>query len=373
MPEPTELDQVVESVDQLKNSIESRLETIEKGMKAGTISPAITSQGEQGFSLCKMAMGMAYDEWGNAGKEKEIFTERKASVRTQSEDVDSLGGFLVPTDHQERLVMKRRANSVTDKLPTTKMEGLTGGTITMAKETVAAEAFYGQKSATKKKTKSKFGLLKWEPRELSSIVKIPNGLLKRAIPAMDRFLEDALMKAVALRRDIAFLKGTGGEFEPLGVTNHTGINTFDFAGAITYDKLVKFAFELDKNNVEQTERGYAFHPVVRLQLRLLKTVDGFPIFSERFPLGGDQSVMNNQLLSDMFEMTTQLLGVTSPTEMIHGFWPDLVIATWGAIELEASRDFEFDKNMTVIKIVEENDSNVLRPESFTHGTGITFS
>lgn len=369
---------------------ENRLRIVEKALDAGLLPQMgrIEQQGQKDWSLSRAACVVANPdevvpggerevEWRAEARERAIkLSKMTPEARAQAETVDSKGGTLVPEQIAQQLVMARRAKSILDKLPTTKMDGLRGSPFKVLKETTIAVATYGKESTPITESDEDFGDVEGRPHELKALVKIPNGLIARSSPAIDTIIANALSKAVALKRDITGLKGLGANDEPRGVSETAGIGSFTM-GTITYDKLVDMEGDLDDNDVEMQDRGYAAHPKIRRKLRQLKDNDLFPIFGRQFPLNGltvlPVSNENLFMLNELpFAMSTQLNSTTGQADLFLGFWPDLWVMTWEGMALAATSEGNgsFLNNETHLRIIESNDFLVTRPASFIHAKDV---
>ncbi len=375
------------SLEAIKEDLNGRVRLLEKALDRGILSPMGRTEirGEGVWSLSQAALGMANDHWNNGRglkftREKEWHDRCKgimsgAQQRAQSEIDDEKGGFLVPNQIELQIVEARRAKSVLDKLPTTKVEGIKGSPFEVRKETSVATATYGAESAGITETDEKFGQTKGEPHELKALVKVPNGLIMRSSPAVDVIITNALVKAVALKRDITGLKGTGVSNEPAGISV-SGVANF-VMGTITYKKLVDMEGTLDDDDVEMEDRGWVGHPKIRRKLRQLLDGQNFPIFGRQYPLNGltvlpvqnENMFLLNEIL---FGMTTQVSGVSASADLFLGYWPDLWMLTWAGLELMATKEGNgaFEKNETHIRIIETNDFLVTRIKSFLHSKDV---
>lgn len=386
-----DINELVVDLGHWQRDVDAKVRAVERGLSRGTLAPApgVKSGEGQTFSVVNLIRGIGHGDWTGAKREREMFESqrglvaKRAQIRREmqsrgfDEDTDSKGGFLVGKEEREQLIEIRRANSVIDKLPITNWDNLTGGEVVVPKETTQATAEYIGKNQTIPETDEKFGQVILRPRQLAALVKIPNGLLKRSIPSLETILRNSLMKAMALRSDLAAFKGTGTSNEPRGIDNTEGIQLFDFAGPIQYDGVVDMEGLLDTANVEIANRGWAGVTNLRADIRKVKDSEGRPLFAEILPLGGQQQVLGDRTGRGMFqgwpiEFSTQLTASPSK-DLYHAMWGDLVKGVWSVLEFLVSKETTeaFEKNQTHVRVIEENDFGIFRADSFVRATNLT--
>lgn len=71
-------------------------------------------------------------------------------------------------------------------------------------------------------------------KKLAVLVKIPNELFRFPTVSVEQIIRADMMKSASLKMDKAFLEGTGSAFEPKGIINYAGINSYT-AGTVGAD------------------------------------------------------------------------------------------------------------------------------------------
>lgn len=168
------------------------------------------------------------------------------------------------------------------------------------------------------------GKLRLVGKKAYGVVGLTNELLRNPSVGADTILRDDLLQAMALRRDLSVLRGTGGEGQPLGIKNTIASgNKFNSTGTTIAQKVADLAKAMrlvDESNVPLTSGGWAMSP--RSKWALFATLDG-----------NSQFVFAQQLVMGMLfgfpaKTTTQIpnnVGGGTDSEVFFGAWNDLII------------------------------------------------
>ncbi len=193
-------------------------------------------------------------------------------------------------------------------------------------------------------------------------------------------IRDDMMGVAAEAEDIAFIRGAGNQFEPLGIGNTPGINTFAQTGTGHQEKTDDLVDA--ENNVENAKirvRSGAWYMSVRTKGGLLKTLtaDGAQAFRT-------EMVVNGTLNGWPFGATTAIptnLGGGTESELYFVESRMLMIGETLRMELSehegSYNDGSTQRNTVqrderVLRLIHEVDSALRRPEAATKVTGITY-
>lgn len=340
------------------------------------------NEGKDKFSLFKTINAIITNDWSEAGYEKEVVDEtRKKALATST---DSAGGFLVPTQAIPDIIELLRAETVVRQIGATVLDGLTGIPVEIPKQTGGSTTFWIGENTSITPSDLTFGQLAMNPHTVAALVKLSNRLVRMSSPAAEQLVRNDISTELALRADLAALRGTGIDGEPLGIANTPGLATVDFnasasvSGYVTnpgYEQLYDMEYQLAQANALRGRLGFLFHPTLRRSLAKIRVDQG----------GGSKGqfvsnpVTDPQLESYLgypFRRTTQIpvnLGASSnQTEVYFGNWADLIIAMWGGMEILASQETSdaFAKNQTWVRILMDMDIGIRHIESFVLGTNV---
>lgn len=371
---------VAGKVDNLYTSqkdIEARMKDIETRMAPGRgigISvPGLEGQ-EKKFSLLRASRAIVTKDWSNAGFEREVFNE--ANKKAMSMGADTSMGYFVPNEILAGYIEMLRAESVVMQMGATVLSGLTASPIQMPKQTGGSTGYWLGENSSITESELAAGQMTLTPKKVGALVKLSNELLKYSNPSVEEVIRNDLFSTIALKVDLAALRGSGASYEPRGIANTPGINTVAIGtngGAPTFDLLYDMQYELQHDNAYRGNLGYVFHPATRR--RLVKT----KVAQYSTDTGGDYIIQpmtsESSLVSWMghpYKMTTQIPidgtkgTATNCTEIYFANWSELIIAMWGTVELRASQETStaFQADQTWIRILQEVDVQVRHAESF---------
>lgn len=131
------------------------------------------------------------------------------------------GGVLVPDEYYAELIELLRGKAVVRKLGARKLP--LHGSLSIPRQTAGASASYIGESQPIPLTDAKFGMIQLTEKKLAALVPISNDLLRNAPQAsgiaVDEIVREDLIQALALREDLAFIRGNGLDNTPAGIAN----------------------------------------------------------------------------------------------------------------------------------------------------------
>jgi HK97 family phage major capsid protein len=223
---------------------------------------------------------------------------------------DSSGGYLVPVEISRDVLMGLRARSAVLRM---------GPTIVPLKKSLdvvslstGASAVYLAENAIipiSEQTFVQSALL--TPKELAALVPVSDRLLRDADdnPSIEQIVRTDLAEVLALRGDLAFLRGTGTGGEPRGIRNTPGLTPPPSMGTngrqATFDDLKEVVAALRNVNAPFSRPGWVFHPRTIGTLEKFKDADGHYL-AETGLLTFDATGGGGSLLNFPFRTTTQI-------------------------------------------------------------------
>lgn len=312
--------------------------------------------------------------WQGCELEKEILDQ---TMKTMSSIIGADGGFLVPQEVMGEIVEPLRAMSVIDKLGS-RIIPFTGSPVTLRKQTSSAVSYFLGESGTITPSTPGFGALKMEPKKLATFVIIPNELLSQ-VGAVKQLVIKDMVKSMALKRDWAFLEGTGGAHTPQGIVKYAGVSTVECGdgtdgGYLTFAKLKEMFAKIEDENVELSNVGVVMRSNVKnnLALERIKNYDlqvvggsyvvpGMPIINDVLlqNLVGYKIGISNQLSKTLTK------GANSDCSyVIAGNWDEFLVGEWGGMQIAESTEFKFQTDETCIRVINRIDSLLRHEEGF---------
>jgi HK97 family phage major capsid protein len=252
-----------------------------------------------------------------------------------------------------------------------------GGSMTFPRQSGSSTAYWRGENTAITESEITLNDLTLRPKSVAALVKMSNEVLARSTPAIDGLIERDMKKQIGKAIDLAALRGSGTEYQPLGIANTTGINTLALAAAgaiFNFDNAIDMEALLEDDDALEGALGYIMHPRVKNLIRKLK-VDSYA--SQTTNQGYHYPpIMSNAKLEEAlgfgFKTTTQIPtnlakgGSTALSEVYFGNWNELFIGQWGGMELKVSDETSdaFEKNQTWIRVIQEVDMGLRHVESF---------
>jgi HK97 family phage major capsid protein len=380
-----EIERLLKEIGQeLPPGLKARLEKVESQLKTRKWAnlPGLEDEKDK-FSLFRAIRAIRYNDWTGAEKEREVFKETRRRALGTGDDV--AGGYLVPAQAIPELVEQLRAETVVIQMGATVISDLVGSPLMIPKQTTGATAYWITENAPITPSEQKFGQIQMTPKKCAAMVKLSNELLKMSNPAAEGIVRADLSQQLSLAVDLAALRGSGTENQPLGIANTENINTVSDAGALSsLDPFIDMAYEVEVDNALRGKLGYIFHPGVRRALRKLRVPawsgdtggDYMINLVAQALMSGDRAIQES--LGYPFACTTQIpvtLGGGAATEVYFGNWADLLIAQWAGITLmasgEAGDSFLYDQ--VWIRAILGVDIALRHQESFCLWSDLTLS
>jgi HK97 family phage major capsid protein len=304
---------------------------------------------------------------------------------------DSSGGYLVPAEISRDVLMGLRARSAVMQM---------GPTIVPLKKSLdvvslstGASAVYLAENApipVSEQTFVQSALL--TPRELAALVPVSDRLLRDADdnPSVEEIVRRDLAEVLALRADLAFLRGTGTGREPRGIRNTPGLTPAPSLGANggqpAFDDLKEVVAALRNVNAPFSRPGWVFHPRTIGTLERFKDADGHYL-AETGLLTFDVTGGGGSLLGFPFRTTTQIpinlsIGSSSDCSEIYfsSDWDEVWIGEEDTLRIEVSGEATywtgtgwvsaFQSRQHLFRATLVHDIGLRRPQLFTVMTGV---
>lgn len=365
-------DKIIAYEKALEN-LNADIKELEKKIAPRSVS--LPGSEDAGFMWSKAFYAVASGDWSNAGVEKEIFEQ--ASKRTAMEaSTGSLGGNIVPREVSQDLIEMFEAAMVLSQAGITTLSGLTGAPFDIPKQTGGATAYWVGENEDITESNLTVGTMSLNPKAIGCLVKTSNRLLRLANPSVETMIKRDMALRLALKAELAGLRGTGSSTQPLGVANTPGINTVVIGtdgGNVTFDTLIDLEYAVEEQNALFGNLAYIWHPSIRRNLQKLKVAQFTGDTGGEYVVQPVSRAQLREWIGYDYYATTQLpttlskgSTLTGLTEIYFGNWQELIFANWGGIEIAASAETytAFQKNQTWIRIMQDVDFACRHAASF---------
>lgn len=315
------------------------------------------------------------------------------SMKALAEGTGSSGGYLVPAWVSAEILALVRSQSAVMQMKPRVLQ--VGKEMLLTSLSSGATAYYlaGENSSIppSEETFDQAPLLK--PTELGALVPISLRLLRDADdnPDVEDIIREDLAEVMALRQDLAFLRGTGTLGEPRGVLNTPGLTpgpTVPANGvAVTFSLMKEIVASVRDAGAAMRRPGFILHPKVVSALDRLTDADGH-FFSEsdnllkldeagtRGTVGGVPFVTSRQIPTNLTRGAS-----TNATEIYFGDWSEAFIGENQGLVIETSGDASytpdggttwvsaFQNRQQLFRALMAHDFNLRRPDWFSVTVG----
>ena len=310
------------------------------------------------YSLSRMINAQLSHDWSKAGFEREMHDEIAARLGKQTDGFyvpdfafragpmsaaatgasgsENVVDNFIPTVHRgDMFVEALRANQVMSSLGVTYLSGLTNR-IKMPKFSAGANAAFVEELGSVADQSQTDAGVSLQPRTMGAYVDIGRIALKESIPALDRVVQDDLLRSMAERIEYYAINGSGSSGQPTGLVN-AGLTNVDISpatdvDALTWADIVALVKAVENNNgiVNRATQGWLSSPAVKAKLASTAKV------------GSTDSVMLlndpwNNLYGYPIEFTSNVLSTYDPGDggndasaLIFGDFSQLLVGLFGA-------------------------------------------
>ena len=295
------------------------------------------------------------------------FQKRDMTAGTTTE-----GGHTIQTNI-EGIVDVFLPEMVLGKLPVTKMNNLRGNVKFPQASTLPAAGWNTENGTATEKSPA-FGSLTLSPKRLAAYIQLSNQLLAQSESNISAYARRFLVKASAIEFEKVCLKG-GGSNEPTGIIGGTGYTTL-FAGdavnnatnaagsRLVWADIVKLVSQTKAVNAPDGQ-AYVTSPAIvgRLQItpRQSAGVEGNFIMNAYNGGTNGHNVLATTNLPDTFSKG----GSTVLSAIIFGDFSNLVLGSWGGMEIGVDPYVNMKEGLTNIVLNSYVDCGMLNPLGFS--------
>ena len=201
-------------------------------------------------------------------------------------------------------------------------------------------------------------------------------LLQQSVLAVEPIVRQELAAGHALAFDKAAIHGLGSSNQPAGIYRTTGVGAKAMGGVPTHGKLQDMITQVAVANALMNSLGWLTSPGMAglLAQTLVASAAGSKmIWDGPYDAGivnGYKAMATNQVSATM---STLVDTGGSSHGIIFGNWNDLLIGTWGALELLTDPYTLADQGMIKVTSFQMGDVEIRHPASFSVATGATLS
>ena len=202
-------------------------------------------------------------------------------------------------------------------------------------------------------------MVRLSPKDVTANMLISRKARMQTAYNLEALASDQLVQAIRHKMDIQGLIGAGG-LAPTGLLNQTGVQSLPPGTTVSWQDVLDLEAYIKAQNAMVGRGSYITTSKIESKLKGTQKASALGFIAD----GGN--VNGYQLL------TTNALPSTAGTnKLIFGDFGQMLIGTWGGLELELDRNYDTAKGLHQLVTWFTYDVAVKRPEAFCFKDGIT--
>lgn len=315
---------------------------------------------------------MPDDEWGGVSKEAKIGAFLRAAifgahtpveVKALSEGTTTAGGYLVPDDFRQSVIM--RVNAMSVLYPRCFSFGTTLKSIKFPNLATDVEMSWDEaENANFDETDPVLGQTTFTIHRMNAVTYLSRELEEDSSPNVVGLVEKLFAQAVSRERDKMVAVGDGSA-QPEGIFSATGITTVSSIGSITHAKLLEMDETITDEYRGSDQLCWISNQTVRRYCRSLTDENGRPLFDRPMERGAPYTMMDHPYVVNA-NCPSGYLALGD----LNQYW----IASRDEMGLETTTTGgdTFKKHQVGVKVWERWDGKlVLKTNCWVIGSGIT--
>jgi len=270
------------------------------------------------------------------------------------------GSNIVPTEYlADSFIDVLRNRSVVMPLATM-LPGLVGN-VEIGKKTGSSSASWiaGDNSDSLSESTPVFDQVTLSPKTVGGLITVSHRMLRQSSPAVEMLLRQDLADMLAVEIDMQALQGDGTGNKPVGVLNTTGVGTATYTngGAPSWANITGLEGIVAASNADRGSLAYLTTPTMAATLK--STDVGTDTGRFIWTSGKEQGT------GEMNGLPAYSSGNVPAGRVVFGNWADVLIGTWGVIEIDADPyGANFSKGSVSVRALMDVDVGVRHPQSF---------
>lgn len=302
-----------------------------------------------------------------------------AVVNGYSEKIPDAGGFLVPEEFRQQLLMLELEDSVV--LPRATVIPMSSASLTFptVDATSNVSSVYGgivvyrtEEGEEFVESQAKFGRVKLDPTKQTALAYVTNEVIRDGGGALNSFLMNAMPKAMAFAADYDYLTASGAG-EPLGALNtgNPGLivvakETGQAATTIVWENVLRMYARMLPSSIGRAVWVASPDTFVELATMALSVGTGGSAVWITDAHGAPQLTLLGRPVI-MTEKTPGALGAQGDLSFVDfGFY---LVGRRDAMSIDTSAHVKFTSDQTTIRVIERNDGRPWLTSAITPKNG----
>jgi HK97 family phage major capsid protein len=340
------------------------------------------------YSLMRALRAAASKDWSKAGLELEanreltkrlhrlpkadtaFFVPLDIMMRGRSDrqqrDMTSAGvsgsNYLVSTNNQPgNFIELLRNTSVGLRMGVTPLRGLQGN-VTIPKMTAGNTGYWlTDENTAITESQPTIGQLSLVPKNVAALTELSHQLMQQSSPDAEQLVMDSIARDIGLAVDVGILRGSGASGQPTGIATTGSIGAFT-GTSLAAAGLLDAQADVAAANALNPGCGYVTTPAVAALLMARPELPS---------TGTTRMWKGNMREGSIFDMPALSSAQMSSATMLFGWWPSVVLAEWGVLELMTNPFSDFTRGLTAVRGWYTCDVGVRYAGAWSYATTIT--
>lgn len=245
-------------------------------------------------------------------------------------------------------------------LGATRLTGLTGN-ITIPRMTAGGTAYWlGDENTAITESQATLGQVSLTPKNVAALTEITHQLIQQSDPSVEQMVMNDLAQVLALAVDVACLRGSGGSGQPQGIVGTSGVGSFDTDSTNTYSDVLDAQVDVAAANALRPGCAYVADPASAALL----------LARSRFASTDTPVWDGNLLAGTMAGFPAKATNQMSANTMLFGWWPSIIVAEWGMLELAVNPFSDFTRGLSQIRAWYTMDTAMRYPAAFSYDASV---
>jgi HK97 family phage major capsid protein/HK97 family phage prohead protease len=287
---------------------------------------------------------------------------RERSRRDMTAAGSSGSNYLIATDNMPgSFIEMLRNESVALTLGVQRLSGLVGN-VTIPKMTAGNTAYWLSDETTQiTESQPTLGQMALTPKNVAALTELSHQLMQQSTPDAEQLVLGSLARDIGLAVDIGILRGSGNTGQPTGIVTTGSIGAFT-GTSLAAAGLLNAQADVATGNALKPGCAYVTTPTVASLL-----CDRPELTST----GTTRIWKGNLARGTIFDWPAMSSAQMTAGTMLFGWWPSVVLAEWGVLELMTNPFSDFTRGLTAVRGWYTCDVGVRYAAAWSYASSIT--
>jgi len=270
--------------------------------------------------------------------------------------------YMIGSDNQAgSFIDLLRNTSVALRMGVTRLSGLVGN-VTIPKMTAGNTAYWLADETTQiTESQPTIGQLALAPKNVAALTELSHQLMQQSTPDAEALVLNSIARDIGLAVDVGILRGSGNSGQPTGIATTGSIGAFT-GSSLAAAGLLDAQADVAASNALMPGCGFVTTPAVAALLMARPELPS---------TGTERMWKGNMQMGSIFDFPAMSSAQMSSATMLFGWWPSVILAEWGVLELMTNPYSDFTRGLTAVRGWYTCDVGVRYPGAWSYSSSIT--